>query len=384
MGQIVELTRSDLCDPDVHVSVPVRQKRYEMTVAGDRSGLLQPIEVCDRLKSCVRDGVSPEVFRFLQPEAYPNRQHGHRRCQRQGQGPSATKDPYRRAGRWCGGLREGNVPIVLSCREIPAARPRVQLRPGGVDRAHPVMQVPVDGHPLPLLPALDRGHVAFEVGRNLLPGIQPVFLRIAVYGGMVRPSGSPGWSANVTNPGTKLYPCPARARQKTAFDGKPGKRLYLCTLPLEGARQMSDCFRASQANLKLEVFYEKQNPGFGGTRAFTALVGFSHLCFGPGAQASAPQRPDQRLFALDPTIKGSPWEMHGQWSMDVNPERGTADFSADMTMSGYGMTATGAIDPTKGGAGAHTHHITLTNVKITWDMTGCPTYATSSPKWAFS
>ena len=87
---------------------------------------------------------------------------------------------------------------------------------------------------------------------------------------------------------------------------------------------------------------------------------------------------------LDPTIKGSPYEMHGQWSMEVNAERGTADFSADMTMSDYGMTATGAIDPTKGGAGAHTHHIALTNVKITWNMTGCPPYATSPPKWAFS
>src|SRR6202041_1040566 len=45
------------------------------------------------------------------------------------------------------------------------------------------------------------------------------------------------------------------------------------------------------------------------------------------------------------TVKGSPWEMHGQWSMDVHPERGTADFSADMTMSGYGKTSAGAVDP---------------------------------------
>jgi hypothetical protein len=85
---------------------------------------------------------------------------------------------------------------------------------------------------------------------------------------------------------------------------------------------------------------------------------------------------------LDPNIKGSPYEMHGQWSMDVNPERGTADFSADMTMSDYGTTA-GVLDATKGGAGAHTHHIALTNVKITWNMTGCPTYATSPPKMGF-
>jgi hypothetical protein len=85
---------------------------------------------------------------------------------------------------------------------------------------------------------------------------------------------------------------------------------------------------------------------------------------------------------LDPTIKGSPYEMHGQWSMDVDAEKGTADFSADMTMSDYGMTA-GVLDATKGGAGAHTHHIALTNVKITWNMTGCPTYSTSPPKIGF-
>ena len=86
---------------------------------------------------------------------------------------------------------------------------------------------------------------------------------------------------------------------------------------------------------------------------------------------------------LDPTIKGSPYEMHGQWSMDVNAEKGTADFSADMTMSDYGTTA-GVLDATKGGAGAHTHHIALTNVKITWNMTGCPPTPLPPPKWAFS
>jgi hypothetical protein len=85
---------------------------------------------------------------------------------------------------------------------------------------------------------------------------------------------------------------------------------------------------------------------------------------------------------LDPTIKGSPYEMHGQWSMDVNPQRSTGDFSADMTMSDFGTTA-GVLDATKGGASPHTHHIRLTNVKITWNMTGCPTYATPVPKMGF-
>ena len=74
VGQVVELARTDLCDPDVHLSVPVRQKRHKVAVAGDRSGLLQAIEVGDRLKLCVSYGVSPEVFCPLKPEACANRQ----------------------------------------------------------------------------------------------------------------------------------------------------------------------------------------------------------------------------------------------------------------------------------------------------------------------
>jgi hypothetical protein len=74
----------------------------------------------------------------------------------------------------------------------------------------------------------------------------------------------------------------------------------------------------------------------------------------------------------NPLISGSPYEMHGQWSMDLH-EWGTADFLADMTMSDYGTT-NGVLDATKGGQNAHTHHIRLSNVRITWDMVGCPPY----------
>jgi hypothetical protein len=86
---------------------------------------------------------------------------------------------------------------------------------------------------------------------------------------------------------------------------------------------------------------------------------------------------------LSPTISGSPYEMHGQWSMDIRPEWGTADFAADMTMSGFGRTATGAVDPTQPIVNPHTHHIKLTNMKVTWDMIGCPTYQTPVPTTGF-
>jgi hypothetical protein len=75
------------------------------------------------------------------------------------------------------------------------------------------------------------------------------------------------------------------------------------------------------------------------------------------------------------TVKGGPWEMHGQWSLDIHEDwrkEARADFSADMTMSDYGTTA-GLPDATKGGQSPHTHHIKLTNATITWNMDGCPT-----------
>ena len=75
----------------------------------------------------------------------------------------------------------------------------------------------------------------------------------------------------------------------------------------------------------------------------------------------------------NPVISGSPYEMHGQWSLDLRAW-GTADFFADMTMSDYGTT-NGVLDGTKGGQNAHTHHIRLTNVRITGDMVGCPTFS---------
>jgi hypothetical protein len=75
----------------------------------------------------------------------------------------------------------------------------------------------------------------------------------------------------------------------------------------------------------------------------------------------------------DPLISGSPYEMHGQWSVDLR-EGDKADFYADMTMSDY-ATTDGVLDATKGGQNAHTHHIRLTGMKVTWDMTGCPAFS---------
>jgi hypothetical protein len=96
--------------------------------------------------------------------------------------------------------------------------------------------------------------------------------------------------------------------------------------------------------------------------------------------ALAQQRPEVHFNGVindysPASVKGGPWEMHGQWSMDLHGGLGKADFYADMTMSGYGLNGTGMPDGTMGGVNAHTHHIRLTNVKVTWDMIGCPAFS---------
>ena len=119
-------------------------------------------------------------------------------------------------------------------------------------------------------------------------------------------------------------------------------------------------------------------------KTLTSAIGvLSLLSLGAGTVALADEfRPGHFSGLINDyspaTVKSGPWEMHGQWSMDIRREwrrsGEIADFSADMTMSGYGKTADGAVDATLFGQNPHTHHIKLTNVTVTWDMTGCPAY----------
>ncbi len=112
--------------------------------------------------------------------------------------------------------------------------------------------------------------------------------------------------------------------------------------------------------------------------AVTVLLSVLTLVAGPGAAAQelAPVQFSGLLNDYSPsTVTGGPWEMHGQWTMSINAWSGKADFSADMTMSGYGKTSMNTPDPTQGGQGAHTHRITLTGATVTWNTDGCPAYS---------
>jgi hypothetical protein len=82
------------------------------------------------------------------------------------------------------------------------------------------------------------------------------------------------------------------------------------------------------------------------------------------------------------TVSGGPYEMRGEWSLDV-VRGGIANFSADMAMetSDYGITGATQVDPTNPATRSpHTHHITVTNATVTYDMSVCP--ANSPPTTA--
>jgi hypothetical protein len=74
------------------------------------------------------------------------------------------------------------------------------------------------------------------------------------------------------------------------------------------------------------------------------------------------------------TVSGGPYEIRGQWSIDVN-RLGAANFTADLNMetSDYGITSATQVDPTNPATRSpHTHHITMTNATVSYDMSVCP------------
>lgn len=74
------------------------------------------------------------------------------------------------------------------------------------------------------------------------------------------------------------------------------------------------------------------------------------------------------------TVSGGPYEIHGQWSVALN-NAGTADFTADLNMetSDYGITGATQVDPANPGTrNPHTHHISMTNGTVSYDMSVCP------------
>ena len=103
---------------------------------------------------------------------------------------------------------------------------------------------------------------------------------------------------------------------------------------------------------------------------------FALLAIGAGGQTGAlaggwPQTPTRFSGLLNdytPTsdgttgkpISGSPFEMHGSWTLDLNGQRSRATFSAAVSMETSEVAnASSVFDPAS--LGAHTHHISVTD-----------------------
>ena len=74
------------------------------------------------------------------------------------------------------------------------------------------------------------------------------------------------------------------------------------------------------------------------------------------------------------TVSGGPYEIRGEWSIAID-RSGTSSFTADLAMetSDYGITDSTQVDPTNPMTRMpHTHHITISNATVSYDMTVCP------------
>jgi hypothetical protein len=96
------------------------------------------------------------------------------------------------------------------------------------------------------------------------------------------------------------------------------------------------------------------------------------LGFGLGARAQGPVHFTGSVHDYtSPSVKGGPWEFHGNWILDVLGLSGKADFSVDMTMSDFGSPA----NPATPGQSAHVHHVVMKGATVQWNMDGCPAFA---------
>ena len=70
------------------------------------------------------------------------------------------------------------------------------------------------------------------------------------------------------------------------------------------------------------------------------------------------------------------WELRGPWSLTLNGETGTADFSAALTME---MSIVGQSPVNVGALTQHTHHIRMAHASVDYSPSDCPLPASITP-----
>ncbi len=98
---------------------------------------------------------------------------------------------------------------------------------------------------------------------------------------------------------------------------------------------------------------------------YVICIGVLVLAVSIGALAQSPKQFKLSGLINDytPANLAGPWEIRGDWSMNLKGESGKASFSAALTMEHSDLGVSDLNSPAQ--RSAHTHHITLVNGTVT-------------------
>lgn len=74
------------------------------------------------------------------------------------------------------------------------------------------------------------------------------------------------------------------------------------------------------------------------------------------------------------------WELRGPWSLKLNEETGTADFSAALTME-LSVVGQSPANVEAVVLAQHTHHIMMKNATVSYNPTNCPPASAGTPSY---
>jgi len=97
------------------------------------------------------------------------------------------------------------------------------------------------------------------------------------------------------------------------------------------------------------------------------------------AQDSTPAHFSGAINDYTPISGGlTAWEVRGPWSLTLNTESGTADFSAAVTME-FSVLGQSPANVQAAALNQHTHHITMTGAAVTYNPSDCPVPSSITP-----
>jgi hypothetical protein len=116
-----------------------------------------------------------------------------------------------------------------------------------------------------------------------------------------------------------------------------------------------------------------------------AIVGIGTASLTPALAGDGSRLPEQLSGLLNDytptstTATGTPYEMHGKWTLRLHEERGSATLAVEMTMETADFASSDPSDPAK--LSPHTHHISVTDGVIHNDPTDPINWQTACPSF---